>query len=67
MGETQASTRAVVCRDMEFLGIEFDEEKNSNARGREVVLSKPNSRVKVLVVPTDEEYMIASDTREILS
>lgn len=66
VGENQASTRAAVCKDMEFLGIEFDEEKNRGVRGCEKVLSKPNSRVKVLVVPTDEEYMIASDTREIL-
>ena len=66
VGENQASTRAAVCKDMEFLGIEFDEEKNRGVRGCEMVLSKPNSRVKVLVVPTDEEYMIASDTREIL-
>ena len=51
---------------MGFLGLEFDAEKNRGVRGREVVLSKPSSRVKVLVVPTDEEYMIASDTCEIL-
>ena len=51
---------------MEFLGIEFDTKKNENERGREIVLSKPESRVKVLVVPTDEEYMIASDTQAIL-
>jgi len=66
VGENQDSTREVVCRDMEFLGLEFDAEKNRGVRGREVVLSKPSSRVKVLVVPTDEEYMIASDTCEIL-
>jgi len=66
VGENQDSTREVVCRDMEFLGLEFDAEKNRGVRGREVVISKPSSRVKVLVVPTDEEYMIASDTCEIL-
>ena len=66
VGENQDSTREVVCRDMEFLGLEFDAEKNRGVRGREAVLSKPSSRVKVLVVPTDEEYMIASDTCEIL-
>ena len=52
---------------MEFMGIEFDVEKNDGLRGEEVVLSLPNSRVKVMVVPTDEEFMIASDTMEILS
>ena len=66
VGENQWSTRAEVCENMEFLGIEFDTKKNENERGREIVLSKPESRVKVLVVPTDEEYMIASDTQAIL-
>lgn len=67
VGENQWVTRSAVCKDMEFMGIEFDEEKNDGLRGEEVVLSLPNSRVKVMVVPTDEEFMIASDTLEILS
>ncbi|MGL5704388.1 MAG: acetate kinase [Tannerellaceae bacterium] len=67
VGENQWVTRSAVCKDMEFMGIEFDEEKNDGLRGEEVVLSLPNSRVKVMVVPTDEEFMIASDTMEILS
>lgn len=66
VGENQWITRQAVCKDMEYLGLIFDEEKNKNTRGSEIVLSKPESKVKVLVVPTDEEYMIASDTREIL-
>lgn len=66
VGENQWITRQAVCKDMEYLGLIFDEEKNKNTRGCEIVLSKPESKVKVLVVPTDEEYMIASDTREIL-
>lgn len=67
VGENQWVTRSAVCKDMEFMGIEFDVEKNDGLRGEEVVLSLPNSRVKVMVVPTDEEFMIASDTMEILS
>lgn len=67
VGENQWVTRSAVCKDMEFMGIEFDEEKNDGLRGEEVILSLPNSRVKVMVVPTDEEFMIASDTMEILS
>lgn len=67
VGENQWTTRADVCRDMEFMGIVFDEEKNRNERGREIVLSKPESKVAVMVVPTDEEYMIASDTVALLS
>jgi acetate kinase len=51
---------------MEYLGLIFDEEKNKNERGREAILSKPESKVTVMVVPTDEEYMIAADTQEIL-
>lgn len=66
VGENQWITRAEVCKNMEYLGIVFDEEKNKNERGREIVLSKPESKVTVMVVPTDEEYMIASDTQAIL-
>jgi len=67
VGENQDVTRSKVCTDMEYLGIVFDHEKNKGERGREVVLSKPESKVKVMVVPTDEEFMIASDTQEILN
>lgn len=66
VGENQWVTRAEVCKNMEYLGLVFDEEKNKSERGREVVISKPESKVKVLVVPTDEEYMIAYDTQVIL-
>jgi acetate kinase len=66
VGENQWSTRAEVCKDMEFIGIVFDEEKNKGERGREIVLSKPESKVAVMVVPTDEEFMIASDTETVL-
>ncbi len=67
VGENQWITRTDVCKDMEYLGLFFDEEKNKNERGREIVLSLPESTVKVLVVPTDEEFMIASDTRKIMN
>jgi acetate kinase len=66
VGENQWSSRAEVCREMEFMGIVFDEEKNRGERGREIVLSKPESKVTVMVVPTDEEFMIAADTQMIL-
>ena len=66
VGENQWITRREVCKNMEYLGLIFDEKKNESERGREVVLSKPESRVKVMVVPTDEEYLIASDTQELL-
>ncbi|MDR0394646.1 MAG: acetate kinase [Tannerella sp.] len=66
VGENQWITRAAVCKDMEYLGILFDEEKNKNERGREAIISRPESKVKVMIVPTDEEYMIAYDTQSIL-
>ncbi|MDR2385569.1 MAG: acetate kinase [Tannerella sp.] len=67
VGENQWSTRAEVCKDMQFMGIVFDEEKNKGERGREIILSKPESSVTVMVVPTDEELMIASDVRIVLN
>jgi acetate kinase len=50
---------------MEFFGIKIDEAVNATVFGEEKVISTPDSRVKVIVVPTDEEFMIASDTLEI--
>lgn len=66
VGENQASTRSYVCKDMEFMGIELDEELNASVRAKEVVISKPTSKVKVVIVPTDEELTIARDTMRIL-
>lgn len=54
VGENQVSMRSEVCKDMEFLGIKFDESKN-NVRGEEAVISADDSKVKVVVIPTDEE------------
>lgn len=67
VGENQWSTRTAVCRDMEFMGIKLDEAKNDHMRGKEMVISTPDSKVTVMVVPTDEELTIAKDTLEILS
>ncbi|MDR1981010.1 MAG: acetate kinase [Tannerellaceae bacterium] len=66
VGENQWSTRAAVCQEMEFMGIRFDTEKNCGTRGEEVIISTPDSPVTVMVIPTDEEFMIAADTMEIL-
>jgi acetate kinase len=66
VGENQAITRSEVCKNMEFMGIELDEELNASVRAKEVVISKPSSKVKVLIIPTDEELTIARDTVEIL-
>ena len=66
VGENQASTREEACQGLEFMGVSLDNELNSGVRGKEVVLSKPDSKVKVCLIPTDEELMIASDTKNIL-
>ncbi len=65
VGENQVSMRSEVCKNMEFLGIKFDESKN-NVRGEEAIISADDSRVKVVVIPTDEELMIATDTMNLL-
>jgi acetate kinase len=65
-GENQAITRSEVCENMEFMGIRFDSEKNKTIRGVEALISKEDSPVKVVVIPTDEEYMIAMDTLNLL-
>lgn len=67
VGENQAITREYVCKNMEFMGLELDEELNNSVRAQEVVISKPSSRVKVVIIPTDEELTIAQDTLDILS
>lgn len=66
VGENQASMRSEVCKGMEWMGIKVDEEANLSARGIEKVISTPDSKVKVVVIPTDEELMIATDTMNLL-
>ena len=66
VGENQASCRAAACEGLEYMGIKLDAEKNK-VRGEEIVISTPDSKVQVVVIPTDEELMIASDTVAILS
>lgn len=67
VGENQTGLRADVCRPLAFMGVELDEEVNARTRGSEAVISSAASKVKVVVVPTDEELMIARDTRDIVS
>lgn len=66
VGENQIHCREAVLEGLEFLGVELDSERNK-IRGEEAVLSTDASKVKVVLVPTDEELMIASDTYEIIS
>lgn len=65
VGENSPETRQAVCNNMEFLGIELDESKNKGLRGKEALLTTEGSKVKVVVIPTDEELMIATDTYEL--
>ncbi|MBP3826683.1 MAG: acetate kinase [Prevotella sp.] len=65
VGENQASMREEVCKNMEFLGVKFDKEKNK-VRGEEAIISADDSKVTVCVIPTDEELMIATDTMNLL-
>ncbi|MCI6504629.1 MAG: acetate kinase [Prevotella sp.] len=62
VGENQSAIREVVCSDMEYMGIKIDKAKNDQIHGEEALISTPDSKVKVVVIPTDEELMIASDT-----
>lgn len=61
IGENSPETRSAVCKDMEFFGIKIDEELNK-VRGKETDVSAKDAKVRTLVIPTNEEYMIALDT-----
>ncbi|GFI53101.1 MULTISPECIES: acetate/propionate family kinase [Duncaniella] len=67
VGENQTSLREAVCEPLKFMGVEIDKELNSGIRGKEAVVSTAASKVKVVVIPTDEELMIARDTEAIVS
>lgn len=62
VGENQTTTREYVCEDMQYMGIEIDKTLNAKIHGDEALLSTKESKVKVVVIPTDEELMIALDT-----
>jgi acetate kinase len=62
LGENSKDNRKQICSGLEFLGITIDDEKN-NTRGKEALISKDNGSVKVFVIPTNEELMIARDTQ----
>jgi len=66
VGENSDDLREKVCTGFEFLGLNFAQEKNKGLRGKEAILSTDDSRVKVVVIPTDEEFVIAEDTFKIV-
>ena len=65
VGENQPQTRERICKQLAYLGVTFNAEANKS-RGEEVVISGEDSKVKVVVIPTDEELMIAQDTAAIV-
>jgi acetate kinase len=67
IGENSPVIRERVCRDLGFLGVDLDDGKNATERGRAVNLATPASRVRVLLVPTNEERMIARETMRIIA
>ena len=67
VGENQTGLRANVCAPLGFMGVELNLDLNAKTRGTETVISTDSSKVKVVVVPTDEELMIARDTEAIVS
>ncbi len=62
IGENDTEGRARIATDMEYLGIELDTEVNSSCRAKETIISTEDSKVQVVVIPTDEELVIAEDT-----
>ncbi len=66
IGENDYVIRADVCKSLAHLGIEFDDKKNDGSRGKEIIISKPRSKVTVMVVPTNEELLIARDSYELI-
>lgn len=66
VGEHQWDVRQGAIEDLEFMGIKVDTEKNKKNFGEEEIISTPDSKVKVVIVPTDEELLIASDTLDLV-
>lgn len=65
VGENSKEDREFICKGLEYLGVEIDDEKNST-RGKDMIISTENSKVDVLIVPTNEELMIARDTLNLI-
>ncbi|RKD27822.1 acetate kinase [Caminicella sporogenes DSM 14501] len=65
LGENSITNREAICENLEFMGVKLDKEKN-NIRGKEAVVSTEDSKVKILVIPTNEELMIARDTIDLV-
>jgi len=67
IGENSPSTRTEICKGLDFIGLSLDEEKNRNLRGKEIIISSDSASVQAMVVPTNEELVIARDTEKIVT
>lgn len=65
IGENQINIRKKICKNLEFMGLVIDEDKN-NVRGEEVLITKPESKIKAYIIPTNEELVIARDTKNLI-
>ena len=65
IGENQLNVRKKICNYLKFMGLEIDEEKN-NIRGEEILITKPESKIKAYIIPTNEELVIARDTKALV-
>ena len=67
VGENDFNMRKMICSDMENLGIVFDDEVNNGVRGKDLIISKPESKTTIMCITTDEEFVIAYDTDILLN
>ena len=67
IGENSPLIRGKICESLHYLGLEFDQKKNASVQAKEAVISKPGSKIKVMVIPTNEELVIAEDTMKIVT
>ena len=66
IGENDDSTRSLVCNELDYMGVVMDANKNKGLRGREMDISTEGTKVRIMVVPTNEELVIAQDTKQIV-
>lgn len=67
IGENQTITREYICEGLNYLGVKYNKELNAKSRGEEIEISTPDSKVRVVVIPTDEELTIATDTMNLVT
>jgi acetate kinase len=67
VGENSPEVRQKTCEGLEFIGLMLDREKNSEAVGKEMIISTDDSPAKIIVVPTNEELVIARDTMKLIN